>query len=367
MTSTDNAPPMARTRLGYVPAFDGLRGVAILLVISQHYYRFLSGGFIGVDLFFVLSGFLITTLLLEERHTTGTVSLRAFYGRRARRLLPALVALLVAVTVLTVMPGSGLRGELGDVAAGLFYVANFVRAFGHAGAMGRGPLGHLWSLSEEEQFYLLWPVLLVTLVRVRATRIAMCLTLGIVALCIWRVLLATQGGATPARLMFAPDTRADPLLVGCLIAVLRTSGNIPTWFRQHAGVLGAFGFAGCAYLAATLTGYRISTYTYGLPASELSAGLLIFACVEARSGIATRLLGFRPLVWLGGISYALYLWHLFVHVFVSDPTIAVAVAILVAWLSTRYLEKPFRRQAQADPKPTLQSASSATLHGSPAG
>jgi peptidoglycan/LPS O-acetylase OafA/YrhL len=149
-------------RLGHVPALDGIRGLAIALVVSMHAFGFPAGGFIGVDLFFVLSGFLITTLLLEEVEATGRISLRDFYERRVRRLLPALLVLLIVYSVVEAARG---RSVLPAV-AGLFYFSNFSN-FLHLTAWRTNALDHLWSLAEEEQFYLVWPPILILLVRWR--------------------------------------------------------------------------------------------------------------------------------------------------------------------------------------------------------
>ena len=149
-------------RLGHVPALDGLRGLAILLVIGGHYFLMpRGGGGTGVGLFFVLSGFLITTLLLEEHAATGRIRLGAFYVRRARRLLPGLALLLASYLVGAIVEGRA-RVALRAIAAGGFYTANIAQAY-WPHLMGREPIGPLWSLAEEEQFYLVWPALLILL------------------------------------------------------------------------------------------------------------------------------------------------------------------------------------------------------------
>ena len=155
---------ISRGRLGYVPALDGVRAIAIAAVTGLHFFG-LSGGNYGVDLFFVLSGFLITTLLLEQHEKTGSIELSDFYLRRARRLLPALVTLLLAVAIVGSFAYRPSR--LAEIlAAGGFYAANVVRAAA-PGVLSAGPLSHLWSLAMEEQFYLLWPIALVTLLHRR--------------------------------------------------------------------------------------------------------------------------------------------------------------------------------------------------------
>ena len=207
-------------RLGYIPAFDGLRGIAILAVIGVHAFGEPLGGFYGVDLFFVLSGFLITTLLLEEHDRSGGIAMGAFYRRRAYRLLPGLLAVLAVFGALTMASPRA----LGQVAAGGLYGANFVLASGSHFLDGT-PFVPYWSLAEEEQFYLLWPLLLVLLLRrrVRESWIAWALVAILLGLIVYRYGLAAEG-ASATRLYYAPDTHANGLVLGCLLALLRRRG-----------------------------------------------------------------------------------------------------------------------------------------------
>ena len=155
---------MTRERFGHVPALDGVRGIAIAAVVGFHFFDTPSGGGIGVDLFFVLSGFLITTLLLEEQSTTGRISLVEFYKRRGRRLLPGLGALLAAAAAVLLTGGSSVVSPR-SLIGGAFYVTNIIDAFHPI----HGALQHLWTLAEEEQFYLLWPIVLLWLLRRRVS------------------------------------------------------------------------------------------------------------------------------------------------------------------------------------------------------
>jgi len=304
-----------------IPALDGLRGVAILAVVLCHTYN-LQGGFYGVDLFFVLSGFLITSLLLEEREKSGRVSLRAFYIRRVRRLGPA--AVVVALLMLPLM------GWKLTVEAAL-YASNFVRAFAHPDPLVSKPLDHFWSLAAEEQFYLLWPpILVVLLARGRGRRIGYAL-LGLFALLVvYRGALAA-GGASSHRLYFAPDTHADGLVLGCALAFLRRPVNT---------VLAAVAAAVAAVLI-VLGQVSRPWEVFGQPAFELSAAVLVLAAVTP--GPPARLLSFRPLVWLGLISYSLYLWHRPTLSISSNPTGALVLALMFAILSYRFIERPFRK------------------------
>jgi peptidoglycan/LPS O-acetylase OafA/YrhL len=315
-------------RLGHVPALDGLRGIAIGVVVGFHYFRQPPGGFAGVDLFFVLSGFLITTLLLEEHAEMGTVSLRRFYERRARRLLPAAWTVIMLCILLGYTAGG---------VTGLFYVANIQEAIRPPHG---GPTSILWSLSMEEQFYLVWPLALLFLLR-RKLPIGRILVVAVAAFTMYRVGWLLAGGSR-ARVYFAPDTHADPLIVGCLLAVLRHNGY---WITSKLAILAAV-----PLLVFVVLEFRVETLasqSIGLTLTELAAVGLIVAAVNG-----SWLLSVAPLLWLGRISYSLYLWHpLAAHVFHAS-LVALAAAVLLAWLSYRYIETPFRRRRTPMPQPT---------------
>ena len=322
------------TRLGYMPALDGLRGVAIALVIANH-VGWLGGGFLGVDVFFVLSGFLITTVLLEEWGRERSVSLSAFYVRRARRLLPAVFALLAvlgAVAVASASAGGSVEPIVTSVAATLFYTANIWRAMGHELI---GPLTPMWSLAQEEQFYLLWPPLLALLLRrgVSLRRVATGLVLAAVAVMLWRAHLGPD-----ARTFFSPDTRSDPLLIGCLLAVCRH--HLPRIPVSAAAVAVATLTVDVAF--ASVSGGLANAFGY--PLAGISTAVLIAAALQ--SSPVTRLLQFRPLVLLGVISYGLYVWQGFVFAILGGLP-GIAVALLVAVVSYRFIEQPFRRRRTA--------------------
>jgi peptidoglycan/LPS O-acetylase OafA/YrhL len=317
-------------RLGYVPALDGLRGVAILAVIGLHYFNQPSGGMYGVDLFFVLSGFLITTLLLEEHDRTAGIALAAFYRRRAHRLLPGLLTVLAAYSALAMASPLALE----RIAAGGLYGANFVMASGSKFLDGT-PFVPFWSLAQEEQFYLLWPILLVLLLRRRAreSRIAWALAGILIALVVYRAGLAL-GGASGTRLYYAPDTHADGLVIGCLLALLRRGG-----FRV-SGPLGWLGLT--ALLVAFTVVSPTGSFVFELAPVSVAAALVTGAALEP--GLLSRWLSFRPLVWLGVISYSLYLWHFFfLSLFHWRAVDALPVTFVVATLCYYKVERPLRK------------------------
>ena len=369
MAQTTAAPAAPTTplpgRLGYQPALDGVRALAIALVVLFHYpwdqvfYKAnpVHGGFLGVDVFFVLSGFLITTLLLQEHAALGSVSLRRFYARRALRLLPAFFVLFAIALVLhfTLAHGDGNRPKALGLFGMLFYAANWVNVY-RDGALG--VVAHTWSLAIEEQFYLVWPVILVFLLRrrLRLSTIAVIATVGIVASSLWRVwywyhhlghrnfvtyyLAMTNrlprnapGTLTHRtnvwnRLYFGSDTRADALLVGCLVAI------VLFWLLPRLGARPRAPERGRRSRARRLRGHRVAgrRRDVGLAAGvghprarARRRGRHRRARRRAASPLA-RVLAVGPLAWLGRRSYAIYLFHTVVfeycnrsHVHIPPP------------------------------------------------
>jgi peptidoglycan/LPS O-acetylase OafA/YrhL len=377
-----------------MPGLDGLRALAVIAVLLYHAgLSWIPGGFLGVEVFFVLSGYLITALLLAEWRAHGSVALKAFWWRRARRLLPALYLVLMATLAYAVVfvPGevAGLRG---DVLAALGYVTNWYLVFGQESyfeAVGRPSLlKHLWSLAVEEQFYLFWPLVFWLGVSFGATR--------------WRtrrVLMVASGGAAvsvalmavlfvpgvdPSRLYYGTDTRAGGLLIGAALAVVwtpelrRTSSrgsSCPTVrgfgldrargrFRRRWGwtapvLLDALGLAALgtlAFLCLRLGEFDPPLYRGGLAAVSLATAALIVALTHPRTRIGSALLGCRLLRWIGLRSYGIYLWHWPVFM-VTRPGLDVpldgwpllalrlVVTVVLAELSYRYVETPVRHGA----------------------
>jgi peptidoglycan/LPS O-acetylase OafA/YrhL len=330
-------------RLGYVPALNGLRGLAVAAVVAHHFFVWPAGGSLGVDLFFVLSGFLITTLLLEERADLGTIRLAAFYMRRARRLLPALVVLLAAYLVIDAAKGhDGFR----MVATAGLYAGNLVQAFTVPNPLDGHGLDHLWSLAEEEQFYLVWPILLLLLSRSR--RLVAWLALLWLSAVVYRLGFVVSG-VRIERIYMGPDTHAAGLLAGALLACVRVrwaSFTVPESVAQASLFVALF--------AVVFFGGGSLLWLYGLPVFEVAAVGLVAAAVSPtalRTGLS-----WGPLVWLGSISYSLYLWHK-VIIWAFDrrlPLLTLPLSLAIAWASTRWVEQPFRRRhvgARTEPAP----------------
>ncbi len=347
-------------RLRYVPGLDGLRAVAVTAVILYHAgFAWMPGGALGVDLFFVLSGFLITTLLLRELDETGRIALRDFYVRRLRRLFPALIVLLFGVAAYAAVtdPAGRAPGLRGDTVASLFYVANwrYIWAnqsyFAHFGAPS--PLLHVWSLAVEEQWYLLWPPALVVLwklLRRSPGALAAALTALALASAWWMRHLAARL-ADPSRAYYGTDTRAHTLLVGAVLALLlhRRQVGAPA-VRVLRGV-GVVGLAACVW-----TFWRIDSDAPVL----FDGGFLLFAVAAAAAiagvfaggGLPARVLSLRPFVALGRISYSLYLWHWLVDVWLAPPrvnwgqwelfAVRTVLAVAASTVSFVIIERPLR-------------------------
>jgi peptidoglycan/LPS O-acetylase OafA/YrhL len=344
-------------KLGYRPALDGIRGLAIAAVVCLHTFGIPKQGALGVDLFFVLSGFLITALLLEEYQRSGRISLQVFYRRRALRLLPALFGLLLVYTVISTaelvlkgqVDGQRVREPLLGVAAAAGYVSNFLQLT-HDVPLS---LSHLWSLAEEEQFYILWPALLVFFARYRPSSVARLVTALIVLVAVERLTL-TLTGTGYLRLYLAPDTHAEPLLIGCLFGVWFARGHLPVLVATKArrGVTSALALA-LVVVAFFVLGRFLPTVIYGTPilTAFAFAGALLIICAALGDSAVSRALAARPLRFLGRISYSLYLWHLPVIVaFGLSPAaggpraaLAGAVAIVLAIGSHYFVERPFLR------------------------
>lgn len=344
-----------RQRLGYVPALDGLRALSIGGVLCHHYFAWPFGGSLGVDLFFVLSGFLITTLLLEERAGSGTIRIRAFYMRRIRRLVPALLVLLVGYLLIAAAKE---QDALGTVARAGFYTANFVQAFasGPRPPLDTTGLAPLWSLAQEEQFYLVWPCVLLLLIRSR--RIVLWLGVLLASIAAYRFAMLL-GGYPLRRIYYSPDLHSEGLVAGALLAAIRIR-----WpgFRVGEGIAKPSFLIAIACMFVLGTGGIV--WAYGLPVFELAAVGMVAAAVSPTP--FADVLSARPLVWVGKISYSLYLWHMAVFWALDgrDRLLALLLSLLAAWLSYRLVEQRFRRSSRPDRERDLREA--AAFDGHPA-
>ena len=355
-----------RPLLGRSPALDGLRGLALVWIVVYHFTsgpRPLPGGWVGLDVFFVLSGFLITAMLLDERRTTGRLSLRRFYARRALRLLPALLVMLAVWTALLLVlgdttwfaatpgtEGPGAAVEVGpalrQVAIVLLYGVNWVYALGS----GHAPLAHLWSLAVEEQFYVVWPWVFLLVVRLSPQRRSWPV-LALAAVSAALPFLLYDGGAGTDRIYFGTDTRAVGMLLGAAAAF--------AWHRRRSTGTSARAAAPRAWLgvgavlAFLLTVGNVPLKSLAGPAlMALAAAQVVPYLVDRPGSLLGRGFASPVLVWLGQRSYAIYLWHYLFATWlnlapgwVSIP-VGVAASLAVAELSWRLVEAPALRASK---------------------
>ncbi|HYX44129.1 MAG TPA: acyltransferase family protein [Acidimicrobiales bacterium] len=340
--------------------------MAVIAVLAYHAdLRSAQGGFLGVDVFFVLSGFLVTALLLTERQRFGHFSLSRFWGRRARRLLPAVAVLLaaVAVAVPLLAPDQGYRLR-GDLGAALAYVSNWRLIFEHQSyfqATGRPPLlQHLWSLAVEEQFYVLWPVLLGVGLRLtgRRRRVG---AAAIVVAAGSTVLMAVLHDPTadPSRVYYGTDTRLTALLVGAALACFwpaRTAKRPPRVPKPVLEVAGLAALGGLVLCVRDVHQYRPGLYRGGFLGVALLAAVVVAVGASRRPTLLRRLLAHPRLVWLGKRSYSVYLWFWPVFM-VTRPhadvplsgwpllALRVAITMALACASFRFVEEPIRNGA----------------------
>jgi len=347
------------------PGLDGVRALAVLTVIGFHEGASgLRGGFLGVDIFFVLSGFLITDLLIARYDRTGRLNLADFWTRRARRLLPALAVMLVVVTAAAAViePAQEASLRLALLAAAT-YTSNWYQILHHVSyfaaisqAAAPPPFDHLWSLAIEEQFYLVWPlIVLCVIVRLDARRArVICALTGAAVSALVMVIQYTPGG-DPSAVYYGTDTHASALLIGAALALawpLRRLAAIPAAYAGRLDMVGIAGLVVLAWAVGHFSGGDPVVYPVGLLLAALAAAGLVAAA--AGHGVIAALTSVRPLRWVGVRSYGIYLWHWPVIALgtalagrgASSPwswPVETVVTIALASVSWRFIETPIMR------------------------
>lgn len=346
------------TTFDHYRSLDGLRGVSIILVLCVHLHIIspttsyvFAGGSLGVDVFFVISGFLITSILLNENAKNGHISLLNFYARRVLRLFPALISVVLFTCLVAVIVGS--FSALGitplRLASVVGYFANWVRAYEPPAVWF---LAHCWSLAVEEQFYLIWPIILITLLKFTSRRtILTIVTSGIVLSGLLKIVLYLSGLATTRRIVYGSDTRADVVLMGCLIALLLHWDYLPK-FLTNQETRGALTKSGTVILVTffLIAGESfVPLYLGGFTVIAIAVAVVIIHIILTPESDLSRRLQYSPLVWIGKRSYGLYLWHWPIYEIcrlLPKPLIVISAiggSLIVAALSYRFIELPFLR------------------------
>jgi peptidoglycan/LPS O-acetylase OafA/YrhL len=363
----------AGVTLGYHPALDGLRGLALVAIIVYHsQVGWAPGAFLSVSTFFTLSGFLITSLLLVEHAGSGGVSLKGFWSRRLRRLMPASTVVIVVIALGTWVWGdtTQLSRLRGDALASLGYIANwwFIKQGDQYGASfaSPSPYTHFWTLAIEEQFYLLLPALVAVVMAIsRGTRRALGIALGaIVAVSMARAYMLMGRQVSFDRLYWGTDIRIVEFVSGSFLALawIRRPGPYSDRTRRRIDVVGAGALVAMLVLWGVADSRNAAVYGGGLLAYSLLTLAVILAAMQ-RGSIVQRVLAWKPLAWMGVVSYGAYLVHFPILTWLTGRTrldapvrllLAAPITFVIAGASARFLERPIRsRQRLAGPRAWL--------------
>ena len=395
----EQAPTRPKSR--YIPALDGLRTLAVVAVVLYHLnLTWAQGGLLGVTIFFVLSGYLITRLLLNEIAKTGRIDLKSFWIRRIRRLFPAVVTVVVVTCALcTVFNHVMLTKMRPDILPSLLFFNNWwqiMQDVSYFNALGDpSPLTHFWSLAIEEQFYLIWPPLLLAMVSVHMSKPnTRRVVLGLAAVSAVAMMVLYNPATDPSRVYYGTDTRVFSLLLGAWMAFIPDRDLAPARLVRHLGLdrlagagkhdksksdtaeaattkpselarfwsspasidlMGVVGLVGLAAMVALTNGYTAFQYRGGTLLCSILTLMVITACVQPQ-GMVARALAAEPLVWIGKRSYSIYLWH-YPLLLLMNPVanindtpwwhyiLQVLLVVAAAECSYRFIETPFRKGA----------------------
>lgn len=395
----EQAPTRPKSR--YIPALDGLRTLAVVAVVLYHLnLTWAQGGLLGVTIFFVLSGYLITRLLINEIAKTGRIDLKSFWIRRIRRLFPAVVTVVVVTCALcTVFNHVMLTKMRPDILPSLLFFNNWwqiMQDVSYFNALGDpSPLTHFWSLAIEEQFYLIWPPLLLAMVSVHMSKPnTRRVVLGLAAVSALAMMVLYNPATDPSRVYYGTDTRVFSLLLGAWMAFIPDRDLAPARLVRHLGLdrlagaakhgksksdtaeaattkpselarfwsspasidlMGVVGLVGLAAMVALTNGYTAFQYRGGTLLCSILTLMVIAACVQPQ-GMVARALAAEPLVWIGKRSYSIYLWH-YPLLLLMNPVanindtpwwhyiLQVLLVVAVAECSYRFIETPFRKGA----------------------
>lgn len=359
-------PEPMKKQFRYMPGLDGLRALALIGVMSYHWgFEFAPGGFLGVSIFFVLSGYLITDILASQWRLNGRIDLKDFWYRRFRRLLPAMFAMLIIIVAwVTIFDHSRMSTLRGEVTAAVTYISNWQFIFqdvSYFESFGPpSPLGHMWSLAVEEQFYLLWPLIMLIGLRLFPRRGQMFSFISVLAgISALAMALIYVPGSDPSRVYFGTDTRAFGLLIGSALAIIWPSYKRP----RTASPLVRLGLdaAGTAALFLVLfmmwkvDRYDASLYQGGMVILSIASAIVVAVLAHPAARLS-KIIGCKPLLWIGVRSYGIYLWHYPIIILTSPygspagnsalhTSLQIAASFMMASLSWKYIEEPIRHGA----------------------
>lgn len=363
----------------YIPALDGIRALAVAAVVLYHLHLpWAQGGLLGVTVFFVISGFIITRLLLSELAQLHRIDFKRFYLRRVRRLVPAVVTVVLATAVLTALFNHVMLTKMRpDILPSLLFFNNWWQIARHVSYFSNlgdpSPLTHFWSLAIEEQFYLVWPPLLFALYRAGASRpLVRRVVLGLAAASAIAMTVLYTPDADPSRVYYGTDTRAFSLLAGVWLALLPKAAIDKSTGRHGLAIEvgGVIGLVGLVAMLMFSNGYTAFQYRGGMVLCTVLTVMLIAASAR-RGGVLARVLAAPPLVWMGTRSYGIYLWH-YPLLLLMNPVARVsaipwwqtvlqlAIVLAVAEASYRFIETPFRHGAAGA---FIAAAREAAAHG----
>ena len=348
----------------YISGLDGLRAISVLAVILYHlHFPWINGGYLGVTVFFVLSGYLITDLLINEYQKTGTIDFKSFWVRRLRRLLPALFVMLILITVwITLFQRDYLAGLRGEIGAAFVYISNWYYVWQEHSYFTKfsppSPLQHMWSLAVEEQFYIIWPIImLIALKFAKSTgKLAFLVMLLSVVSAEMMAFMFTPG-TDPSRVYYGTDTRAFSLLIGAALAIVwpsrRLKPNVTTEMKRALNITGVVAFALMMVFIIFMREDGTFLYYGGMYLASAIVALLIAVIVHPASFIGD-ILSWKPLLWVGVRSYGIYIWHFPILVLLGLGVdtgdlsmwrilLALVLTLVLSALSWTFVEDPIRK------------------------